>query len=70
MRLIRWLLTVDGEFLHLFVYGDFFRSNYILYDFNIYTVNFLLQGVYKCMVQFQKLSRNLFLTLHGQNVHR
>ena len=22
------------------------------------------------MVQFQKLTRNLFLTLHGQNVHR
>ena len=22
------------------------------------------------MVQFQKVTRNLFLTLHGQNVHR
>ena len=29
-----------------------------------------IQGVYKLMVQFQKLTRNLFLTLQGQNVHR
>ena len=27
------------------------------------------QGVYKTMVRFQKLTRNLFLNLHGQNVH-
>ena len=29
-----------------------------------------IQGVYKLIVQFQKLTRNLFLTLHGHNVHR
>ena len=29
-----------------------------------------IQCVYKWMVQFQKLTRNLFLTLHGHNVHR
>ena len=29
-----------------------------------------IQGVYKRMAQFQKLTSNLFLTLHGQNVHR
>ena len=29
-----------------------------------------LQGVYKRMVRFQKLIRNLLLTLHGHNVHR
>ena len=29
-----------------------------------------IQGVYKRMVRFQKLTRNLFLTLHGQNVRR
>ena len=28
-----------------------------------------IQGVYKRMVRFQKLTRNLFLTLHGQSVH-
>jgi len=28
------------------------------------------QSVHKWMVQFQKLTRNLFLTLHGQTVHR
>ena len=29
-----------------------------------------VQGVYKGMVRIPKLARNLFLTLHGQNVHR
>jgi hypothetical protein len=29
-----------------------------------------IQDVYKIMVRFKKLTRNLFLTLHGQNVHR
>ena len=29
-----------------------------------------LQGLHKRMVRFQKLTRNLFLTLHGHNVHR
>jgi hypothetical protein len=30
----------------------------------------IIQGVYKRMVRFQKLTRHLFLTLHGQTVHR
>ena len=29
-----------------------------------------IQGMHKRMVRFQKLTRNLFLTLHGHNVHR
>jgi hypothetical protein len=29
-----------------------------------------IQGVHKRMVQFQNLTRNLFLTLHRHNVHR
>ena len=29
-----------------------------------------IQGVYKRMVPFQKLIRNLFLNLHGHNLHR
>ena len=29
-----------------------------------------IHGVYKRMMQFQKLTRNLFLIFHGQNVHR
>ena len=33
-------------------------------------VPWFIQGVYKRMVRFQKLTRNLFLTLHGQNIHR
>ena len=30
----------------------------------------LIQGIHKRMVRFQKLTRNLFLTLHGHNIHR
>ena len=30
----------------------------------------IIQGIHKRMVWFQKLTRNLFLTLHGHNVHR
>jgi hypothetical protein len=29
-----------------------------------------IQGIHKRMVRFQKLTRNLFLTLHVHNVHR
>ena len=29
-----------------------------------------IQGIHKRMVRFQKLTRNLFLTLRGHNVHR
>jgi len=29
----------------------------------------IIQGIHKRMVRFQKLTRNLFLTLHGHNVH-
>jgi len=31
---------------------------------------FDVQGIHKRMVRFQKLTWNLFLTLHGHNVHR
>ena len=30
----------------------------------------IIQGIHKKMVRFQKLRRNLFLTLHGHNLHR
>ena len=29
-----------------------------------------IQDIHKRMVQFRKLAKNLFLTLHGHNVHR
>ena len=29
-----------------------------------------VQGIHIRMVRFQKLTRNLFLTLHGHNIHR
>jgi hypothetical protein len=35
-----------------------------------YTVKNIIQGIHKRMVQFQKLTRNLFLPLHRHNVHR
>jgi hypothetical protein len=34
------------------------------------TVILTIQGVHQRMARFQKLTRNLFLTLHGHNVHR
>jgi len=33
-------------------------------------MNLDMQGIHKRMVWFQKLTRNLFLTLQGHNVHR
>ena len=40
-------------------------------NFNIHSpLNIEIQGVYKRMVRFQKVTRNLFLTLHCHNVHR
>jgi hypothetical protein len=29
-----------------------------------------IQGIQKGMVQFQKLTRNVFITFHGHNIHR
>jgi hypothetical protein len=44
------------------------------FEFRVVLISFvpvlLIQGVHKRMVQFQKLTRHLFLTLHGHNVHR
>ena len=34
------------------------------------TFHYIYTGCWQKMVPFQKLTRNLFLTLHGQNVHR
>jgi len=36
----------------------------------IHKSNCVLQGVHKRMLRFQKLASNLFLNLHGRNVHR
>jgi len=30
----------------------------------------IVQGIHKRMVRFQKFTRNLFLALHGHNIHR
>jgi len=31
---------------------------------------YIIQGIHKRMLRFQKLTRNLFLALHGHNLHR
>ena len=33
-------------------------------------INKTMQGIHKRMVRFKKLTKKLFLTLHGHNVHR
>ena len=38
--------------------------------FRLYLLRVIIQCVYKWMVQFHKFTRNLFVTLHGHNVHR
>ena len=41
------------------------------YVCNIYIyIHIQIQGTHKIMMRFQKLTRNLFLTLHWHNVHR
>ena len=44
-----------------------YRLNY--QDIYIY-IYIYIQGIHKRMVRFQKVTRNLFLTLHGHSVHR
>jgi hypothetical protein len=46
--------------------SEFLRTQQICMHLSTYSI----QGIHKRMVQFQKLTRNLFLTLHGHKVHR
>jgi hypothetical protein len=46
----------------------FMSSNHILRARGVPSNN--IQGVHKRMVRVQKLTRNLFLTLHGHNLYR
>jgi hypothetical protein len=39
----------------------------IIFLYNLYV---FVQGIHKRIVRFQKLTRNLFVTLHWHNVHR
>ena len=42
-----------------------------MYQYNIsINSNQFIQGIQKRKVQFQKLTRNVFLALHGHNAHR
>ena len=60
------------------LYTTLHYSNLKNYKFRVYdtliisfTFHFSkIQGIHKRMVRFQKITRNLFLTLHGHNVHR
>ena len=47
--------------------GCWFRTSI---NMNWIELNWIIQCVYEWMVQFQKLTINLFLTLHRHNVHR
>ena len=80
---ISWVQSNEDSVLFFLVVGiNVLLSNISAYDaysclsFITYTeikfgnTVFGIQGVYKRMVRFQKLTRNLFLNLHGQNVHR
>jgi len=47
-----------------------FPFNTVIYVLLLLCLRILItQGIHKRMVWFQKLTRNLFLTLHGHNVH-
>ena len=48
---------------------DMHNRLYIYIYIYIYTHTHT-QDIHKRMVRFQKLTRNLFLTLHGHNLHR
>jgi hypothetical protein len=41
-----------------------------MFKANMISLYIYVQCVHKRMAQFQKLTRNLFLNLHGQNIHR
>ena len=41
-----------------------------LQGLGLFEDNVQIQGIHKRVVGIQKLTENLFLTLHGQNVHR
>jgi len=43
---------------------------YSLIDITFVRKELLIQGIHKRMVRFQKVTRNLFLTLYGHNIHR
>ena len=53
-----------------FVFCVLFFLVFVIYVWAASYGSVYIQSVYKWMVHFQKLTRNLFLTLHGQNVHR
>jgi hypothetical protein len=53
---------------HLCVHDMLQRDRHFpLFDAQVFCI---IQGILKRMVRFQKLTRNLFLTLQGHNVHR
>ena len=58
---------INSKYYTTTLYVDSVENNG---DRNFSVFFYDIQGVYKRMARFQKLTRNLFLTLHGQNVHR
>ena len=55
----------SSQILMLLLFSIFFSSSS-----ESHTSNKHIQGIHKRMVQIQKLTRNLFIALHGHNIHR
>ena len=55
-----YLMAAGIHFLHIYIYIYIHTHTYIYIYIHTHTR----------MVRFQKLTRNLFLTLHGHNLHR
>ena len=60
--IFQWFATIIGLSI------QYCKIRLKMRDIYIY-IYIYIQGIHKRMVRFQKLTINLFLTLHGHNVH-
>ena len=69
--ILRPLAKLEIKYIYIYMYIWYYMYIYT-HIICIYTYNIVynVQGIHKRMVRFQKLTRNIFLTLHGHNVHR
>ena len=65
-----YIHTCIHKYVRTYVYIYIYIHTYMIHIYIRTYIHTYVQCVQKRMVQFQKLIRNLFLTLHGQNVHR
>ena len=57
------------DMIHMYVHTFLHKSTQTREKMSVKS-QIKIQGIHKRMVRLQKLTRNLFLTLHGHNVHR